>query len=95
MIAYVTKWRETKGVLELEGEIYEDKYLQVKGRYCSSLYKLGTEAFATQDAATQYLRKAAERKMASVRKRLNRLKAYADGTRPVALIPLAKDEASA
>lgn len=75
---YVTKWWETRGILETQGYLYDDKYVSCHTASITSpwrfgLLRLGNQAFATREKAEADVQKRAQRKIASLRKQLAKL----------------------
>jgi len=74
---YVTKWWGTRGILEVLGFVYDDKYISYRSDgtlpWTSSLLRLGTEVFTTREEAEADVQKKAQRKIASLRKQLTKL----------------------
>lgn len=72
---YITQWWETQGILEVQGRVYDNKYVSYRknGPWSSQLARIGTRAFDTRKEAEADVQKKAQRKIASLRNQLAKL----------------------
>jgi hypothetical protein len=68
---YVSKYAASNGIEEVEGEITEGKYVQIKG--WSNLMRLDTEAHVSRADAVIAANVARTKKIASLKKQIEKL----------------------
>jgi hypothetical protein len=73
---YVTKYALTTGILKVQGEVVQGKYVSAKRRTGSLFVLLGDHAFTTLEAAEAKAKEMAIAKKASIIKQLRKLEGY-------------------
>ena len=76
--AFVTKYALSSGIQKLRGVLSEDaKYFVMRDRY-TTLYRWGTDAHTSREAAEAHARETARKKVESLKKQLAKVEKLAE-----------------